>query len=308
MTLLTRLSESPEYNDETASGLVKIMIQAMEFPGFLSAEIVPPGTWDNQDWKLVQRFSTQDELEAWKNSQTRKDTLDLLVNKIKSNQDAFSHEEITRDGTTGSVSTAIITRVHPGMEERYRQWEAKIQSAQAKFAGYRGSYCQPPSANGQNIWLTLLRFDTPESLNGWLESSERKALLAEVEELVKDKQYHTTTGSFPGWFPINALTGQAPPKYKTYLVVLLGLYPLVALEIKYLTPLLASIPSQALRIFITLSISVALTTWLTIPLLLKLLSPWLLKAQDQQTSLTKLIPFLLPLFFILEIILIGLVF
>ena len=49
----------------------------------------------------------------------------------------------SRRGTDGGVVEVIITQVKTGKEAAYREWETKIQQAQSKFAGYRGSYVQP---------------------------------------------------------------------------------------------------------------------------------------------------------------------
>ena len=75
------------------------------------------------------------------------------------------------------------SKVKPGKESAYRQWETQIQQAQSKFPGYRGSYVQPPIA-GELGWTTLMRFDSAEQLEGWLKSSQRASLLRDLEPLI----------------------------------------------------------------------------------------------------------------------------
>jgi heme-degrading monooxygenase HmoA len=77
--------------------------------------------------------------------------------------------EIKETGPDGGVVEVIVTKVKPGKEEAYRQWETKIQQAQSKFPGYQGSYVQPPIA-GELGWTTLMRFKSTEQLDTWLKS------------------------------------------------------------------------------------------------------------------------------------------
>jgi uncharacterized protein len=51
--------------------------------------------------------------------------------------------------------------------------------------------------------------------------------------------------SFPGWVPINPMTGKGPPNWKTALLVILGLFPIVMLEMRFLSPILASLGLHA---------------------------------------------------------------
>jgi antibiotic biosynthesis monooxygenase (ABM) superfamily enzyme len=80
--------------------------------------------------------------------------------------------------------------------------------------------------------------------------------------------------SFPGWFPIDPKTGQGPPNWKAAMLVLLGLFPIVMLETRFLSPRLASLNSSV-AMFVGNTISVALTTWMTMPLFIKALGWWL---------------------------------
>ena len=128
----------------------------------------------------------------------------------------------------------IITQVKPGKEAAYREWETKIQQAQSKFPGYRGAYVQPPVA-GELGWTTLMRFDTAKQLDTWLKSPERAALVKEAESLVDYAHLQRMGTSFPGWFPTDPKTGKGPPNWKAAMLVLLGLFPIVMLETRFLT-------------------------------------------------------------------------
>ena len=124
-------------------------------------------------------------------------------------------------------------------------------------------YLQPPGSNGSH-WTTMLRFDTTEHLEGWLAAPEREKLLHESKAFIEKEELMRLATSFPGWVPINPLTGKGPPDWKTALLVLLGLYPIVVLELRFLNPLLLGFNSS-LATFIGNTLSVAGTTFITMP-------------------------------------------
>ncbi len=177
--------------------------------------------------------------------------------------------------TTNEVTEVITTDVKPGMEEQYREWASRIQQAQTAFPGYRGSFVQPPHP-GERSWTTLMRFATAEQLEAWMASPERLALLGEADALVEREMLHRVDNSFPGWIPNDPVSGKAPSMWKTAALVLLTLYPVVMLEIKFLTPFLAQFHlDPALATFIGNAISVALTTWPLMPWAIRAFRPWL---------------------------------
>jgi antibiotic biosynthesis monooxygenase (ABM) superfamily enzyme len=295
--LITRVENCPLPQTETLThSLVLLMMAGAEYPGFWSGEINPPGDSITY-WSLVQRFQTLAQLHDWQKSARRKDILAELGFSVRA--DLQVGDFIAENDTTG-VATAIVTDVRPGMEADYFKWEEKIQIAQSKYAGYRGVYFQPPPPGRKGQWATLLRFDSPESLNTWFASEERLALLKEAEKFVTATKMRKVSNSFPGWVPDDAATGRSPQNWKTALLVLLGLYPVVLLEIRYCNPLLLSL-NQALASFISLVGSVAATTFITMPLFVKLFSWWLYpgKAAETKTNTKGLL--LLALLFVIEI-------
>ena len=280
------------------SRLVKLMMAGARFPGFWSGEMIPPTGAQETEWKLVQRFATVAEASAWKDSEIRRQLLSELSSGSESANIGVK-EEITQVGNS-EVLTSIVTDVRPGLEDEYFAWEARIQSAQAKFPGYRGLYLQPPTPGRPPQWATLLRFDAPASLESWFACDERKRLLAEAEKFVKTKHIRTVSTSFPGWFPVDEATGNPPPNWKTAMLVLLGLFPVVMLELRYLNPLLSGV-TMPLKSFIDMVGSVAATTFVTMPVLISSFKWWLLPGRDHPHTTNARGTALMILLFILEI-------
>ena len=93
--------------------------------------------------------------------------------------------------------------------------------------------------------------------------------------------------AFPGWVPIDPMTGKGPPNWKTAMLVLLGLFPVVMLELKFLSPKLSLLGIHAsLATFIGNSLSVALTSFFTMPWCVRWFSWWLFPEKGLEKRLT----------------------
>lgn len=252
--------------------LTRLMMTGVEESGVLSAEIIPPMS-ERNDWSLVQRFRSDEDLKKWKQSDERKRFMTELQPDVENGDVEVAESTTESYGTAGSVAVAIVTKVKPGKERAYSDCEGRFQRAQARRRGYRGVYVQPPTTGTQGLWTTLLRFDSPEALDEWFHSKERLTLLAELEPIVASTEYQRVATSFPGWFPQDgAKTG--PPNWKTAMLILLGLYPIVMVEIRYFLPQLHAL-NPAVAGFIGNVLSVAATTYLTMPASIKLFNNWL---------------------------------
>jgi antibiotic biosynthesis monooxygenase (ABM) superfamily enzyme len=276
--LIAKFNLRRNAENQFAAWQAQALTRAAGFKGFLNSEITPSG--DGSSWAVMLRFTNSKHLDAWRNSQTWHSLLEEAQQLLA---DKSSIEiEVKETGPDGGVVEVIVTKVKPGKEVAYREWETKIQQAQSKFSGYRGSYVQPPVA-GELGWTTLMRFDTAEQLDTWLKSPERAALLREAEPLIDYAHLQRMGTSFPGWFPTDPKTGQGPPNWKAAMLVLLGLFPIVMLESLFLSPRLAGL-NFSLALFIGNTISVALTTWLTMPMFIKTLDWWLFPKPDAPKS------------------------
>jgi antibiotic biosynthesis monooxygenase (ABM) superfamily enzyme len=247
-----------------------------KFPGFISSDVMPPSQPDSNEWTIVLNFRSQDELAAWQRSSERAELVGDAIPLLEGG----SLGEVARLDRPGeppgqNVTEVIFSKIKPGMDDTYREWAVRIQAAQAKYSGYGGMYLQPPAEN-DGPWTTIIRFDTAEHLEAWMEAPERKELLAESKAFIDQEQLMRLATSFPGWVPINPVTGKGPPNWKTALLVVLGLFPIVMLEMRFLSPILAWMGLHAsLATLIGNMISVAGTTFLTMPLCIRWFGWWL---------------------------------
>jgi antibiotic biosynthesis monooxygenase (ABM) superfamily enzyme len=296
---ITRLNVKQGEVGERVDWLARLMMLGVGDWSVLSAEILPP-TATQKEWTLVQRFNSVEAVERWKSSEVRKAHLAELEEPIAKDEVEVSEAMDQSFGTVGSVAVAIVTKVKPGQEKNYCVCEGKYQSAQAKRKGYRGAYLQPPTSGTPGIWTTLIRFDSPEALDDWFTSTERQELLAESDFIVSSTDYQRVGTSFPGWFPQDKTGASGPPNWKAGLLVLLGLYPVVTLEIHYLMPHLTGL-NPALAGFLGNVLSVAATTFVTMPASIKAFDKWLFPPKSSPKWMSAAVTCLLVFLYVIEI-------
>lgn len=244
------------------------------FAGYVSAVVIPPVPPLQSDWVMVQRFQTIEQLRSWLDSEARRSLRDraasLLADEGTTNVIAGSGTELSPHDM---VTEIITVSVKPGMEEAYHAWVDRIRQLEARFPGYQGLQLQAPIPGLQDDWVSLLRFDSSEHLNAWLDSDARRAALREVEPFIDRREQQIAT-SFSGWFTFGAVTDRAPPSWKQSMVVLLMLYPVVMLELLFLSPLLRSL-GMAEATFIGNLLSVAALGWVLVPHANRVFGWWL---------------------------------
>ena len=268
------------------------------YPGFVSLEILSPVLPEQPKWVLVQRFHSSQDLASWQQSEVQHDFMRKLE-KYLVNTDKIEETISTSAGIQGGITEVFITQVAPENEKAFREWIAKIHCAEAKFPGFRGAYVQSPSPGSIN-WITLLQFDTLEHLDCWLNSPEREKVLSEAQGLISAMESHRMISPYAGWFASIAQTGVLPPVWKQTMLVLLVLFPIVVLELRYLTFLTGGL-NPSLGTFIGNAISVALISWPMMPIVLSFLGWWLIPKPAHSRRDTIIGLFLILTLYLIEI-------
>lgn len=240
-----------------------------DFPGFLSLEVLASNE-AKCTWSLIQRFSDASHALKWMNSEKRKELFKELKAIVQEPYEDFFSQEAFFNG----VTEVIITEVTPEKESYYRDWLAKIHKAEAQLQGFRGMYVQTPLKGKGMHWITFLQFDKTENLDKWLISDQRQQLLKELDPMIKNIESHRVITSYGGWFNSIAKTGTIPPTWKQTMLVLLVLFPIVMLEIKYLSPLTKKL-DISLATFIGNALSVILISWPMMPIAIYCFQRWL---------------------------------
>lgn len=239
-----------------------------------SVELWPATPPDQLEVAAVARFRSAHALRQWRRSDANRELIEAAAPLVAGGVVMqLVGQAATEYAVSRGVSLVIVTQIKPGREAQYRAWADRIQKVQSKFPGFLGSFVYPPQ-RGETEWTTVLRFDTGANLERWLKSDARAAMIREGEDLVGGYQLQRIDTSFPGWIPNDPATGNAPSIWKTAALVLLTLFPVVMLELRFLNPQLAGL-NPAVSTFIGNIISVGLTTWPLMPLAIFAFHAWL---------------------------------
>jgi antibiotic biosynthesis monooxygenase (ABM) superfamily enzyme len=78
----------------------------------------------------------------------------------------------------------VARRPSPGREREFERWLRRLVAKAADARGYVDADIQPPNALHPDEWVIVYRFADGASLDAWLRSPTRTALLADGNELV----------------------------------------------------------------------------------------------------------------------------
>lgn len=282
VVLVIKVKIKPEANQSLTEWGGRLNQNVIGTPGFISLDI---GALTAQEWVISLRFDSQEQLDGWRKSSAYQELLYDLKEILETNSEK-NIEEVVIDSSTlnEGVTEIIISKVHADKVEDYKRWLSKIHKEEARFPGFRGMYVHPPLENKENFWITLLQFDTQENLDNWVNSKVREELIREGGVMVALLERHRIISPYSGWFQSLAKQGETPSAWKQTMLVLLVLYPIVMLEMKYLSPLLHHL-KLPVSTFIANAVSVSLISWPLLPLVIKKLSWWLESSDKKKVAL-----------------------
>jgi len=270
--------------------------------GFISMEILPPTPLSEDPWIITQRFREPANLAAWKKSDLHNSLMLEVLPYLCEGTLGLREDGIKCHSENDSATEVFVTKVNPKKNREFRAWEAKIQKAESKFEGYQGVFIQAPSNIYEHgNWITMLRFDNAKNLDRWLKSDERREILKEGEPLFEELQSHQVISPFAGWFAsLTKEGGEAPAIWKETMLVLLVLFPIVLLEIKFLLPHLTNV-GVVIATFIGNTISVGLVSWPMMPVAIYFLGWWLQPDPARRTRINILGTLLVIILYVVEI-------
>jgi uncharacterized protein len=245
---------------------------ARRFPGFIGTEVLEPVVGLQEEWVAIFRLDSNQAMKRWLEDPDRL----KLAAKIEQLLLEPSHLLLlaSDDRTEPPAAMVFTHRVAAAKADEYMAWRRKVIAAQALYPGYLATESfEPHGQSGE--WVDVVRFDSVGHLNAWMESRERRELHEQLDSIVESVHEHPITG-LEGWFSVNrgpGMTALPPPPWKQAFAVLIALYPTV-MALSYLNPLMSSL-SLPVQMLIGNILSVALLTWLVMPLVSGLFEFWL---------------------------------
>lgn len=251
-----------------------LLAAASESPGFQAAETFLPHPGLQEDWVVLLRFDEPRFLRAWLDAPRAAELVEQAAGLCEKPPVQLVVAEPGR--LRGPVSMVIETHVPADRLEVFRAWQRDMEAEERRFPGFLDTRLLEPAAEVNEGWTVVIRFDTVEHLDAWVESDARRQLIARVEPDLHGKMRRVVS-SFDGWFPLS-VAGDAPPPptWKQAMTVLVALYPTVMLVSMALDPWLNKLGwRMPARILTGNVVGTILLSWLIMPPLNVVLKPWL---------------------------------
>lgn len=185
--------------------------------------------------------------------------------------------------------TLIVTRVpKPGRELEWERLMEGVLRAARSFPGSLGAMILKPSREGDRAYRILVRFDSSGHLRRWEDSPQRHELLRQLESVECEPVLIEQAVGLETWFDSRAIATapQAmipPPRHKMMIASALGVYLTITPLLMVLQPVLNRLPSYVAPM-VLVPIAVVLLTYIVMPLITRLMRPWLYRQRASASS------------------------
>jgi antibiotic biosynthesis monooxygenase (ABM) superfamily enzyme len=269
VTLVTQTRVHPEKNGEFSRWQDRVSKVVATFPGYLSHTIVPPNLPIQEDWVIMQRFSSADAAKTWLRSPERQKLLENAKNFLVGLDDVYLLEE--KSGARDAVTATITAKIRPEDGEKFLQWHSRIAAVQSKFPGFIGCRLEKPRQGINDAWITIVTFDSDNHLEAWLKSQERAELVRELDTFTLESHVRKSSSGFGFWFK----SDKKHVAWKENMLVVLTLYPVVFLLSYVQNPAMRWGVPFWLALFFSNALSTVILGYLTVPWLTKKFQWWL---------------------------------
>ncbi len=253
-----------------------------ESPGFIGTETISPVPGVHDDWVIVFRFDSKENLSLWMRSERRRELLERGDRLL-----AAPADEHTMVGGRPAVdAVTIVASATPlvGRESKFLAAEKALEMAARSFDGFTGYELLAPAQDG-GAWTSLYRFAAPRHADQWLTSDARNRLLADLAESTDQSTVRKVPSAFGSWFSFNAFDGADTPNWKQSMTVLLMLYPTI-MCINYLLSYLQGVGTPLfLRTFTSNVLSTVALGFVLMPLATRALGFWLAPGAPTRTTI-----------------------
>jgi len=181
------------------------------------------------------------------------------------------------------VTLVVHHRVSSGHVAAYEEWLKRTVNKAATYPGHMGvSVIRPHEAAGDKVFTSVLRFASEADAQRWLDSDDRRKLVAEVLPLLEDGDQVQIQRENQFWFTPPREGVIQPPLWKQAVLTFCIIYPLTVILPWLWQPVFRRWPTlgghAVSNLLITLCI-VALVVYLLMPAATRCFALWLNRRQ-----------------------------
>jgi Uncharacterized protein conserved in bacteria len=255
-----------------AEAIMKELMQlSRQSDGYLGSEIFPPIPGVQEAYVVLYRFSRGAHLRLWLASPQRKACLERMEGLLAEPASEFFFAHGRRPA--GTVSSVFAYSIAPEREKEFREWRRRILEEVRKWPGFLGTESFDAVEGAGSEFIVVVRFDSREHLDAWLNAPVRKAFMEEVKKYVKGYTLRRISSGFEGWFDVSA-ANNPPARWRQALVILSALFPVIMVIRELLSPVFHWF-SMPVAFLILLTADMVVLTYGVMPYYSRLMRFWL---------------------------------
>jgi antibiotic biosynthesis monooxygenase (ABM) superfamily enzyme len=175
------------------------------------------------------------------------------------------------------VTLVIKHRVKQGQEAQYEAWLRRIVAIAGSYPGHLGVDVIRGKADGLHMFTCVLRFCSTDAMQSWLDSAQRRELVAEAAAMLADGELTEVNPHNEFWF-VPASDTPPPPRWKQAVVTFCVICPLTLLIPLLWGPVFRAFPLLGNYVIGTALVTITivlLVVYLLMPQATRLFAPWL---------------------------------
>lgn len=183
-----------------------------------------------------------------------------------------------KNGPDEVVTLVVKHLIKKGLEADYEAWLRRIVRIAGERPGHLGVDVVRGKQGGLALFTCVLRYRSTDALEQWLDSPERKDLIAEAAPMLADGDKTEIGGVNEFWFAPQTDDTAKPPRWKQAVVTLFVILPLTLLVPIVWGPVLGLHPflsNYVVATFLVTVTIVVLVVYLLMPAATRLFAPWL---------------------------------
>jgi hypothetical protein len=186
----------------------------------------------------------------------------------------------------GPVTVIVTRKAKKGRIKEFEDWMDGITHEATKFEGHMGvNIIRPTDVLSNPEYVIIFRFSTYENLTKWEKSEIRNEWLGKSKEVTEGEPIVEKQTGLEFWFTPRSVTGRnngyasapvSPPRYKMAIVLTGIIFVLVSSLLTQIREVTVGLP-VLLSTFVGVIVMVLLMTYVIMPIVTRLLGPWLSK-------------------------------